>query len=55
LVEKGALEKAKRNLATLQSLCGDKCPETMALQGSIARGVPARLAVETDSSAPASN
>jgi Tfp pilus assembly protein PilF len=46
LVEKGALEKAKRNLATLQSLCGDKCPETMALQGTIARGVPARLAAD---------
>lgn len=47
LVEKGALEKAKRNLAKLQSLCGDNCPETVALQSSIARGVPARLAVET--------
>ncbi len=55
LVEKGALEKAKRNLATLQSLCGDKCPETVALQSSIARGVPARLAVDTDKAAPASN
>ncbi len=47
LVEKGALEKAKRNLATLQSLCGDACPETVALQGTIARGVPARLAADT--------
>lgn len=47
LVEKGALEKAKRNLAKLQSLCGDKCPETVALQSTIARGVPARLAVDT--------
>ncbi len=47
LVEKGALEKAKRNLATLQSLCGDNCAETVALQGTIARGVPARLAVES--------
>jgi len=47
LVEKGALEKAKRNLATLQSLCGDACPETVALQSTIARGVPARLAADT--------
>lgn len=47
LVEKGALEKAKRNLAKLQSLCGDNCPETVALQGTIARGVPARLAADT--------
>ncbi|PKP65877.1 MAG: hypothetical protein CVT85_04050 [Alphaproteobacteria bacterium HGW-Alphaproteobacteria-7] len=48
LVEKGALEKAKRNLATLQSLCGSNCPETVALQGTIARGVPAaRLAADS--------
>lgn len=49
LVEKGALEKAKRNLAQLQSLCGDSCPETVALQGTIARGVPARLAADATS------
>lgn len=55
LVEKGALEKAKRNLATLQSLCGETCPETVALQSSIARGVPARLAVETAGETPATN
>jgi tetratricopeptide (TPR) repeat protein len=56
LVEKGALEKARKNLAQLQSLCGDKCPETVALQSRIARGAPqARLAVDTDKAAPASN
>ncbi|UYV14949.1 hypothetical protein KVF90_12520 [Porphyrobacter sp. ULC335] len=55
LVEKGALEKAKRNLAKLQSLCGDNCPETVALQTSIARGVPARLAVESKGDSTASN
>jgi tetratricopeptide (TPR) repeat protein len=55
LVEKGALEKAKRNLAKLQSLCGDQCPETVALQSSIARGVPARLAVESKGDGAASN
>lgn len=47
LVEKGAVEKARRNLAKLQSLCGDKCPETLALQSSIARGPSPRLAVES--------
>jgi Tfp pilus assembly protein PilF len=47
LVEKGALEKAKRNLAKLQSLCGDACPETVALESTIARGPSARLAVDT--------
>lgn len=55
LVEKGALEKAKRNLAKLQSLCGDQCPETVALQSSIARGVPARLAVESSAESGAAN
>ena len=56
LVEKGALEKAKRNLAKLQSLCGDDCPETVALQSTIARGAPARLAVDSKAdSASAAN
>jgi len=55
LVEKGALEKAKRNLAKLQSLCGDDCPETVALQSTIARGAPARLAVESKTDGAASN
>lgn len=55
LVEKGAVEKAKRNLAKLQSLCGDECPETVALQSTIARGAPARLAVEGKSDGTTSN
>jgi Tfp pilus assembly protein PilF len=55
LVEKGALEKAKKNLAKLQSLCGDECPETVALQSTIARGVPARLAVESGADSAATN
>ena len=44
MVEKGALEKARRNLAQLESLCGAKCPETLALQASIARGPATRMA-----------
>lgn len=55
LVEKGALEKAQRNLARLESLCGENCPETLALRASIAAGPPARLAAETDEDAPATN
>lgn len=47
LVEKGAIEKAARNLARLESLCGDTCPETIALKARIAAGPPARLAAET--------
>jgi len=38
LVEKGAVEKAKRNLARLESLCGKRCPETLALAEVIAKG-----------------
>lgn len=55
LVEKGALEKAKRNLSRLESLCGSSCPETVALQTRIAAGPPARLAADTESDKPASN
>ena len=54
MVEKGALEKAQRNLARLESLCGAECPETLALQSRIAAGPPARLAAET-TEAPTSN
>ncbi|MCK0099398.1 hypothetical protein MWU38_08390 [Qipengyuania sp. S6317L1] len=47
LVERGAVDKAQRNLSRLESLCGATCPETMALQQRITAGPPARLAVET--------
>lgn len=43
LVEKGAVEKAQRNLARLQSMCGDKCAETRALAAAIAKGPQARV------------
>lgn len=38
LVEKGALEKAKRNLAKLETLCGRGCTETQTLAAAIAAG-----------------
>jgi len=38
LVEKGAVEKARGNLAKLEDLCGDSCPETVKLASAIARG-----------------
>lgn len=40
LVEKGALEKAKRKLAQLESICGESCPEAVELASVISRGVP---------------
>ncbi|MEM9311051.1 MAG: tetratricopeptide repeat protein [Pseudomonadota bacterium] len=55
LVEKGALEKAKRNLARLQNLCGDACPETLSLAVTIEAGPPALLAADTADTAGASN
>ena len=44
LVEKGAIEKARSNLARLESLCGEICPETQALSATIAAGPPPRMA-----------
>ena len=55
LVEKGALEKALRNLARLESLCGETCPETLALKASITAGPPERLAAEASEDETATN
>lgn len=55
LVEKGAVDKAQRNLARLESLCGSSCVETMELQATIAAGPPARLAAETGEDDAVSN
>ena len=38
LVEKGAVEKARRNLAKLESMCGEGCVETQTLAAAIAQG-----------------
>ncbi len=38
LVEKGAVEKAKRNLTKLESMCGKNCPETRKLAAVISSG-----------------
>lgn len=43
LVERGALEKARGNLARLESLCGKSCPETAALTAAIAAGPKPRI------------
>lgn len=43
LVEKGAIEKAKRNLAKLQSMCGTGCSETRELEVAIAEGPRERV------------
>ncbi len=43
LMEKGALEKARLNLAKLESLCGGDCTETKQLAAAIAAGPPERV------------
>lgn len=51
LAEKGATEKANRNLARLQTLCGKDCSETRSLAAAIARGPSPRM-VTADAVAP---
>jgi tetratricopeptide (TPR) repeat protein len=55
LVEKGAVEKARRNLAQLESMCGANCPETVALRARISSGPKPRFAAETGEGVTASN
>lgn len=43
LAEKGAVEKARRNLARLQGLCGDSCEATRLLAAAIAKGPSPRM------------
>jgi Tfp pilus assembly protein PilF len=38
LLEKGAIEKARRNLAQLQSICGADCEQTRELAAALQRG-----------------
>jgi Tfp pilus assembly protein PilF len=51
LVEKGAVEKAKRNLTKLETMCGDKCAETQALASAI-ENVPAAKVVTAEAVTP---
>ena len=51
MVEKGALDKARSNLARLEGLCGKSCAETTQLAGAIAKG-PAPRVVSADAVKP---
>ena len=55
LAEKGSLEQAKRKLAQLESLCGENCAETLALQSAIAMSSQSRLAAETSEDSASKN
>lgn len=43
LAEKGAVEKARRNLARLKGLCGESCEATRLLSAAIAKGPSPRV------------
>jgi tetratricopeptide (TPR) repeat protein len=43
LAEKGAMEKARRNLTRLQGLCGSNCDATRKLTAAIAKGPAPRV------------
>ena len=43
LLEKGAVEKARRNLAQLESMCGGECEETRQLAAALQRGPQATV------------
>lgn len=43
LVEKGAVDKARRSLSRLEGLCGTNCDETRQLSAAIARGPAPRV------------
>ena len=43
LLEKGAVDKARRNLAQLESQCGDQCAETRQLAAALQRGPSATV------------
>ena len=43
LAEKGAIEKARRNLARLEGLCGTNCEATRELTAAIAKGPAPRV------------
>ena len=55
LTEKGAIEKARRNLAVLRSMCGANCPETIELKAAIVADSNASLAADNPEAGPASN
>jgi tetratricopeptide (TPR) repeat protein len=51
LVEKGAVEKAKRNLARLEGICGRTCDPSRSLAAAIAKG-PTQVVVSADAIKP---
>jgi tetratricopeptide (TPR) repeat protein len=48
LVEKGAVDKARRNLSRLQGMCGDSCEATRTLAAAIAKGPAPKMVTAQD-------
>jgi Tfp pilus assembly protein PilF len=44
LVQRGAVERAKQNLAKLETLCNTPCPQAMTLAAAIEKGPPVEVA-----------
>ncbi|MGF1550055.1 MAG: tetratricopeptide repeat protein [Sphingomonadaceae bacterium] len=55
LVQRGAIERAKQNLARIRALCKTNCPQAMTLAETIAAGPPAGVATAQAESAPPAN
>jgi tetratricopeptide (TPR) repeat protein len=53
LVQRGAVERAKRNLEKLKSACKDPCPQAMSLAAAIAKGPPPEVLTAQAPAAPA--
>jgi Tfp pilus assembly protein PilF len=52
LIDKGAVEKARRNLVRLQSACGLSCPETRELAAALASSASVERVVSAQSLKP---
>ncbi|NCP18109.1 MAG: tetratricopeptide repeat protein [Erythrobacter sp.] len=52
MVEKGAVDRARRNLAQLESLCGSSCDETRALAMAIEQGPKDRTVLTAEAVMP---
>ena len=44
LVERGAVDRARQNLARIRTVCGKPCPQATELAAVIAKGPPAEVA-----------
>jgi len=56
LVQRGAVERAKQNLAKIKEVCKDDCPQAMTLAATIAKGPPPQVVTaQATPATPATN